>query len=221
METFARAFAYAAAHGGELREALARHLELVGAALAIGCALGAPLGAVTARSRAASLALVNGFNALRVVPSLAILFLTIPYFGLSVGSAVLALTVLAIPPILINSDAAFRTIDPAVREAAAGVGMTRGQALVRVELPLALPTILAGVRTATVEVISSATLAAFVGGGGLGVFVVRGFSLYDPAILLVGAVPVALLAIAAEAVLHVAQRTLELPRARPRTEEVS
>jgi osmoprotectant transport system permease protein len=98
----------------------------------------------------------------------------------------------------VNSDAAFRSVDPAVREAALGVGMTKWQALASIEVPLALPKILAGIRIAAVEVIASAALAAFVGSGGLGVFVVRGFALYDTSILLVGAVPVAGLAIAAE-----------------------
>jgi osmoprotectant transport system permease protein len=208
MDTFARAFEYATAHGDELAGAFGRHLLLVSVALAAGIALCAPLGALTARSRVASVTFVNGFNAVRVVPSLAILFLAIPYFGLSLTSALVALAVLACPPILLNSDAAFRAIDPAVREAALGVGMTARQALVRVEVPIALPKILAGIRIAAVEVISSATLAAFVGGGGLGVFVVRGFSLYDTSILLVGAIPVAALALAAEAALGTLERAL-------------
>jgi osmoprotectant transport system permease protein len=198
MDTFARAFDYALAHRAELGDALGRHLVLVSVALAAGVALCAPLGALTARSRLASTAFLNAFGALRVVPSLAILFLAIPYFGLSVASALVALAVLACPPILVNSDAAFRSVDPAVREAALGVGMTKWQALASIEVPLALPKILAGIRIAAVEVIASAALAAFVGSGGLGVFVVRGFALYDTSILLVGAVPVAGLAIAAE-----------------------
>jgi osmoprotectant transport system permease protein len=208
VDTFSRAFEYAVAHGEELANAFGRHLLLVSVALAVGIALCAPLGALTARSRFASIAFVNAFNAVRVVPSLAILFLAIPYFGLSLVSAFVALAVLACPPILLNSDAAFRGIDPAVREAALGVGMTKWQALVRVETPIALPKVLAGIRIAAVEVISSAALAAFVGGGGLGVFVVRGFSLYDTSILLVGAIPVAALALVAEAVLGALEKIL-------------
>jgi osmoprotectant transport system permease protein len=211
MDVLARAWQYAAAHDGELLEALGQHLLLAGIALGVGCLVCAPLGVLTSRSRVASAVLVNAFSAVRVVPSLAVLFLAIPYFGLTTTSALLALTVLALPPILINSDAAFRTIDPAVREAAAGMGMTNAQVLRRVEIPLALPTVIAGIRTAAVEVVSSATLAAFIGAGGLGVFVVRGFALYDVAILLTGAVPVALLAIAAEAGLGAVERTLRPP----------
>jgi len=206
MNPLTKAFDYAVSHASELGDAFAQHLFLVAVALAIGTALCAPLGAVTARSRLAAVTLLNAFNAVRVVPSLAILFLAIPYFGLSLGAAFAALTVLACPPILVNSDAAFRAIDPSVREAARGVGMTAGQSFARVEVPLALPKILAGIRIATVEVIASAALAAFVGGGGLGVFVVRGFSLYDTSILLVGAVPVAALALAAETIFGAVER---------------
>ena len=211
MDALARAWQYAAARPGEVADALGQHLLLVGVALGIGCAVCVPLGVLTSRSRVASAAFINLFSAARVVPSLAILFLALPYFGLTRTSALVALTVLALPPILINSDTAFRTVDPAVREAALGMGMTKRQVLRRVEIPLALPTVVAGIKTAAVEVISSATLAAFIGGGGLGVFIVRGFALYDTAILLVGALPVATLAIAAEFGLGVAQRALQPP----------
>ncbi len=198
-------------HRAELIGAIERHLLLVGIALGIGILVCVPLGTITARSRVASATVINGFNALRVIPSLAILFLALPYFGLSLKSAVLALTILALPPILINTDAAFRNIDPAIREAAYGMGMARREVLRRVEFPLAAPVIIAGIRTAAVEVIASATLAAFIGGGGLGIYITRGFSLYDNAILLVGAVPVALLALITEIGMSGLQRALQPP----------
>jgi osmoprotectant transport system permease protein len=150
-------------------------------------------------------------NGLRVIPSLAILFLAIPYFGLSFTSAAIALTILALPPILLNTDAGFRTVDPAIKESAFGMGMTSRQVLWRVEAPLALPVIVAGVRTAATEVIASATLAAFIGSGGLGLYVVRGFALFDMAILLVGAVPVAGLALLAEITFGRLERRLTPP----------
>ncbi|MFQ3585644.1 MAG: ABC transporter permease, partial [Cyanobacteriota bacterium] len=156
---------------------------------------------------------INGFNGLRVIPSLAILFLAIPYFGLSFRSAVIALTALVMPPILISTDVAFRGIEPAIREAAFGMGMTSAQVLRQIEIPLALPVVLAGIKTATIEVIASATLAAFIGAGGLGTFITLGFALYDNAILLVGAIPVALLAIVAEVSLSSLQRALQPPQA--------
>jgi osmoprotectant transport system permease protein len=202
---------YAQTNATELWGAIGDHLYLVIVSLSISLALSLPLGIWTSRSRLASMTIINSFNALRVVPSIAILFLSIPVFGLSATSALLALTILAFPPILINTDAAYRTIEPAVREAAVGMGMTARQSLWRVETPLALPVIVAGVRTATVEVIASATLAAFIGIGGLGLFVVRGFALYNIPILLVGAIPVALLALFADLFLGHLQKRLQPP----------
>lgn len=192
------AWNYVVSRGNEIFVALGQHLLLVAVALSIGIVLCVPLGVITSRSKSASLVIINTANALRVIPSLAVLFLAIPYFGLSFTSAALALTLLALPPILINTDAAFRTISPAIQEAAYGMGMTPMQVLRRVEFPLALPVILAGIRTAMVEVIASATLAAFIGGGGLGIYVTRGFALFDNSILLVGAISVAGLALIAE-----------------------
>lgn len=214
MDVFAKAIEYAANNSDKLGEALGQHLLLVMVPLGIGLLLGLPLGLLSSRSRAASTVLINSFNGLRVIPSLAILFVAIPYFGLTFQSAAIALTLLVMPPILISTDVAFRSIDPAIREAAKGMGMAPEQVLKQVEIPLALPVIIAGIKTATVEVIASATLAAFIGAGGLGSFIVLGFSLYDNAVLLVGAIPVAILALIAEVSLSSLQRSLEPPTAR-------
>lgn len=211
MTVFFKAYQYAIDHLDGLVEALQQHVLLVAVPLGIGLLLGLPLGLWSARSRSASTVLINSFNALRVIPSLAILFLAIPYFGLSFQSAAIALTLLVMPPILISTDVAFRSIDPMIREAAYGMGMNSSQVLRRIEIPLALPVIIAGIKTATVEVIASATLAAFIGAGGLGSFIVLGFSLYDNAILLVGAIPVALLALVAEIVLSTVQKIVQPP----------
>jgi osmoprotectant transport system permease protein len=212
MDLFSRAFAYAAQNFSSLLTALQQHLLLIAIPLAIGLIAGLPLGLWSARSRLAATALINFFNGLRVIPSLAVLFVAIPYFGLSFQSAVIALTLLVMPPILINTDVAFRSIDPMIREAARGMGMSEGQMLRSIEVPLALPVVISGIKTATVEVIASATLAAFIGAGGLGIFIVRGFSLYDNAILLVGAIPVALLALSAEIGLSLLQKAAQPPR---------
>lgn len=214
MDILSRVYMYAASNLDELQTALQQHFLLVLVPLAIGLLVGLPLGLWSSRSRLASTMFINLFNALRVIPSLAILFLAIPYFGLSFQSAVIALALLVMPPILINTDVAFRSIDPMVQEAARGMGMSVGQILRSVEIPLALPVVIAGIKTATVEVIASATLAAFIGAGGLGTFVVRGFALYDTAILLVGAIPVALLALLAEVGLSALQRTVQPPQSR-------
>ncbi len=211
MDLVLDAWQYALEHLSDLGTSLRGHLLLVAVPMAIGIVAGIPLGFLSARSRAASTLLINGFNGLRVIPSLAILFIAVPYLGLSFTSAAVALTVLVMPPLLINTDVAFRTINPAVLEAARGMGMSPGQVLRQIELPLALPAIVAGIKTATVEAIASATLAAFIGAGGLGDFIVLGFSLNDRSILLVGAIPVAILAFGAEVGLSSLQRWLQPP----------
>jgi osmoprotectant transport system permease protein len=202
---------YAIEHLDELRQATMDHLLLVSIALVISIVICIPLGIWTSRSRGTANVVINSINGLRVVPSLAVLFLMVPYMGVGLDTAVVALTILAMPPILVNTDAAFRTISPAVKEAAAGMGMTPSQILRKVEIPLALPIILTGIRTASTEVIASATLAAFIGSGGLGLYVQRGYAMYRPSILLVGAIPVALLTLAAEILLSSVQRAIQPP----------
>ncbi len=180
---------------------LQTHLELSGLALLMGVGLCFPLGVLASRSRWVSLYALNAFGIARAVPSVAILFLAYPFLGLGFQPALLALAVLACPPVLINTNVAFRAVDPAIREAAYGMGLTTVQVLSKIELPLALPVVLAGVRTAAVEVIASATLATFIGAGGLGDFINSGLSNLDTSLLLEGALPVALLTLTAEIVL--------------------
>lgn len=183
-----------------------QHISLSLAALLISIIVCLPLGIWIARRAAIAQPVINIIGALRLIPSLAILFLALPYLGTGFVSALVALTLLAFPPVLINVYAGIHGVDRAVVEAARGMGMAPGQVLMRVELPLALPAIIAGVRTAAVEVISSATLAAFIGAGGLGIFITRGFALFEPRIMLVGALAVAFLALLAETLLGGLQR---------------
>ncbi len=206
MELIQGAIQYYLQNQASFWEAARQHLRLSFSALAISILVCLPLGIWIARRTTIAQVAINFFNAFRVLPSLAILFLALPYFGLGFVPALIALTVLAFPPVLINTYAGLRNVDPAVIEAAFGMGMSSGQVLRQVELPLAAPTILAGVRIAAVEVISSATLASFIGGGGLGDFITRGFALYDTRIMLVGAIPIALLALASEGILGGFQR---------------
>lgn len=212
MDIFTKVLEYAVSNLDKLVLALGQHLLLVGVPLSIGLSVGLPLGLISSRSRLASIVLINSFNALRVIPSLAVLFVAIPYFGLTFTSAAIALTVLVMPPILISTDVAFRSIEPSILEAAKGMGMTPKQILQQVEIPLALPIIISGIKTATVEVIASATIAAFIGAGGLGTFIVLGFALYDNTILLVGAIPVAVLALVAQISLSAVQKFLQSPQ---------
>ena len=206
MQLLFNAYHYALDHQPRFWMAVGVHLQLSLAALAISVLAGVPLGIWIARRAVAAQYVINTVGALRLIPSLAILFLALPYLGLGFRPALVALAVLALPPVLINTYAGVRNVDRAVVEAAYGMGMAPAQVLRQVELPLARPAILAGVRTAAVEVIASATLAAFIAGGGLGDFITLGFQQFDPAIMLVGAVPVALLSLAAEGLLGGLQR---------------
>jgi osmoprotectant transport system permease protein len=189
---------------------LVSHVVLAGSALLVAAAIGIPLaGGSVDRPlpRSLLLALAGGF---RVVPSLAVLTLTIPFLGLGFAPALLALVVLALPPILVNTDVALRSVPTTTLEAARGMGMTERQVGIRVRWPLALPVVAVGVRTATVEVIASATLAAFIGGGGLGDYIVSGLQTGNFPELVLGAASVAALAILADAALGFTQRRLAL-----------
>ncbi|HEU4325350.1 MAG TPA: ABC transporter permease [Roseiflexaceae bacterium] len=190
-----------------------RHMSLSLSALLIATLIGIPLGVLIARRLRLAEATINFFGALRLVPSIAVLFLALPYLRTGFRPALVALTILAVPPILINTYAGLQGVGRATVEAALGMGMSPRQVLWRVELPLALPAIIGGLRLAAVEVIASATLAAFIGGGGLGDFITRGFAVNDPSIMLVGAIPVALLALLAELLFGIFQRRLSTPLA--------
>ncbi len=185
------------------------HVVLAATALAIALLLAVPLGAWIAhepRFRGLSLGAVD---VARVVPSLAVLALMLPIVGVGFAPALVALALLAIPPIAINVEVAIRGVPPAALDAARGLGMTERQLRRRVEWPLALPVVMAGVRTATVEVIASATLAAFIGGGGLGEYILNGVAEADTPQLLEGAVSVAVLALLAEWGLGTVERRLQ------------
>jgi len=208
MDTLQQAFQYAADPSNEFWKELGTHLQLSLIALLIGGLIGIPLGIVVSRYNLLSRVSVNVMGIVRVIPSLALLFIFIPILHTGFVPAAVALTILAIPPLLINTDAGMRGVSRSVEEAGRGMGMTVWQLLRKVQVPLALPVILAGVRIATVEVIASATLASIIGGGGLGDFITTGLSL-GPSysyILLVGAIPVALLALLAEVSLATLQR---------------
>lgn len=187
------------------------HLELSTLALLLGTVLFVPLGALAARNDRIGPVAVGLVGSARVVPSLAVLFLLLPVLGTGFIPALVALTLLAGPPLIVNTDAGLRRVDPAVVESGTGLGMDAWQLFSRVQLPLALPLLIAGVRTATVEVIASATLAAFIGAGGLGSFILAGLTLVDYRLLLVGALPVTFLTLGAEAGLNYLERRVTPP----------
>jgi osmoprotectant transport system permease protein len=183
-----------------------RHLELTFIALLAAMALSIPAGILVYRSRRFSRPVIYVAGALQTIPSIALLAFMIPLFGIGVLPAIVALFLYALLPILRNTAAALVSIDPVLKKVAAGMGLTRWQQLRHVELPLATPTILAGIKTAAVINIGTATLAAFIGAGGLGEPIVTGLALNDTGLIMEGAVPAAALAVAAELVFEAIER---------------
>ncbi len=188
-----------------------QHVKLALAALAVAAALGLPLGVLAATQPRVRGLLLSLTGVGRTLPSIAVLMLLLPVLGVGTAPAVAALALLAIPPIAINADVAIRGVPLAVLEAAGGLGMTATQRFARVVAPLAAPVAFAGIRTAATETIASATLATFVGAGGLGDDIVRGLQTGNPAPLYAGAVTVALLALAVELLGARIGRALEAP----------
>jgi osmoprotectant transport system permease protein len=208
METLLGALDYALDPSHGFGRAFLTHLQLSIVALFMGTLIGLPLGILVSRSPALARISINLVGIVRVIPALALLFLLIPLLHTGFLPSVVALTVLAVPPILINTSAGMSRVDRAVIEAGRGMGMTYPQMLWKVQLPLALPIILAGFRIAAIEVIASATLASIIGGGGLGDFITAGLSRGSYEILLVGAIPVAVLSLGTELGLASLQRTV-------------
>ncbi len=188
---------YFAANGGAFGSAVGEHLAVSAAALLAALLIAIPGGCFGVGNRGVRRTLLAIFQTLRIVPSLAVLLLLIPILGTGVKPAVVALTLLAIPPILLNTIAGLDAVPDFMLETAAGLGMTGGQAWRRVRLPLALPMIVAGARIAAIEIIASATLAAKIGAGGLGELIFTGLGLARTDLLLIGGAAVAVLSLLA------------------------
>jgi osmoprotectant transport system permease protein len=183
-----------------------RHLLLVGLSLLAGFLVAVPLGLALERRRGAAEAVIRGVGVLQTVPSIALLAFMIPWLGIGVTPAVTALFLYALFPMVRNTYSGVRDADPSAVASARALGMTEGQLLRHVRLPLAAPVIMAGVRTAAVINVGTATLAAFIGAGGLGDPIVAGLALSDTRMILSGAVPAALMAVVVDAALAVAER---------------
>jgi len=185
-----------------------QHVRLVGITIAIAAALALPAAVLLARRPAARRWVLGVTNIAQTVPSLALFGFLLPLIGIGEHTAILALSLYALLPILRNTLTGILGVDPAVRESALAMGMTPRQILWQVELPLAVPSIVSGLRIATVTTIGTATVAAFIGAGGLGVFLVRGIAMMDKQALLAGALPAAAMALAADEVLEWIERRL-------------
>lgn len=198
-------------HRIEILQATGEHIWLTGVSMAFAIAIGVPLGVLVTRKPWLSKPVIGGANVAETIPSLALFgfLLPIPWLGDRAGRlAVVALTLYALLPIIRNTAAGIANVDPAVLEAARGMGMTGRQTLWRVELPLSISTIIAGIRVATVLTIGIATIAAAVGAGGLGEFIFRGLAMVDNRLILAGAIPAAVLAILADVLLGLLERAL-------------
>jgi osmoprotectant transport system permease protein len=183
-----------------------RHIEIVAVAVVLSTLIGVALGIAVSRRRDLGGVVVGTANIGQAIPTLAILGLVIPFLGIGQTPTIFAMVLRGTLPILSNTYAGIRSVNRASVEAGRGMGMRGWQVLVMVELPLAFPVIMAGIRNATVVSISLATIAALIGGGGLGDLIYQGLAMMDPARLLAGSIPVALLAIAADALLGWGQR---------------
>jgi len=200
-------------HRGEILEATLSHMTLVVIAMAFAIAIAVPLGMLIVQRPALRNIALGVASVFQTIPSLALFgfLIPIPFIG-GIGrrTAIVALVLYALLPILRNTYVGLTGIDPAVLQAAEAMGMTEAQILYRVRLPLALAFILAGIRTATVITIGVATIAAAIGAGGLGTFIFRGVAMVSDAVILAGAIPAALLAIFADLLLGWVERRLEV-----------
>jgi osmoprotectant transport system permease protein len=184
------------------------HLVMSAVAMAAAGAVALPAGVLLGHANRLGGLIINLANVGRAVPSFAILVVAVQLVGIGALPAFCALVALAVPPMVTNSFIGVRDVDPEVRESARGMGMTGGQVLRRVELPIAVPLVMAGVRTAAVEVVATATIAALVAWGGLGRYVVDGLAQRDFVQVFAGAVLVAGLAVFVEVSLAALQRVL-------------
>lgn len=206
---------YAVRHHTEILLLTLEHLRLVLWSLGFAILLGIPLGIFLARHARLRTVVLGANNIIQTIPSLALfgLLLPLPWLGARADRlTITALALYALLPIVRNTFTGIHGVDPTVLEVATGMGLTRSQVLWHVELPLATPVILGGVRVATVITIGVATIAAAIGAGGLGEYIFRGLAMVDNNVILAGAVPAALLALAADGAIGVVQRLLQRPR---------
>jgi len=190
--------AYIDQHRDDFIELLSQHIQLTLLSVVIGVLIAVPLAVLASRFDLVAKPMTWLAAIGQTVPSLAILGLTLPFLGIGFRPALFALTIRAVLPIFLNAYVGIRGADRAVVDAARGMGANNTQMLFMVELPLASPVLFAGIQTAIVQNIGLATLAAFIGGGGLGDLILQGLAMVDTPVLLAGAIPVALLAMTAE-----------------------
>src|SRR6187402_1994586 len=192
---------------GKLLQQTLEHIGLTFISLLVAILIGLPLGIYITRHKKAAGAVLGLAGVLQTIPSIALLGFMIPLLGIGPIPAITALFLYALLPIIRNTYTGINGVDPVVREAAVAMGMTRSQVLFKVELILAFPVIMAGIRTATVINVGVGTLAAYIAAGGLGEFIFGGIALNNTNMILSGAIPAALLAVLLDFLLSLVQKT--------------
>jgi osmoprotectant transport system permease protein len=207
-------FEFAARHKHEIATLTGEHFRLVAISMLLAIGVGVPLGILLTRRPRWKGVVLGANNVVQTVPSLALfgLLLPLPWLGVRADRlAIAALTLYALLPIVQNTYTGIAGVDHSVRDAAVGLGLTRSQLLWQVEMPLAAPVLLTGVRVATVITVGVATIAAAIGAGGLGEFIFRGLAMVDNNVILAGAIPAALMALFADLALSLVQRAVMPP----------
>jgi|SRR5258706_6936657 osmoprotectant transport system permease protein len=184
------------------------YLKICGVSIIAAMVIGVVLGAAVSRNAFLAFLAVNLSGLMRAIPIIAVLIVFVPFFGLGFTPTIIALIVLGIPPILLNTYTGIRGIDPAMIDAAKGMGMTSWQIATRIQTPLVTPLVAAGIRTASVQIVATATLAAFIGAGGYGDYIVDGLNVFNYTELIAGAIAVAVLAMLVEVFMSWLQRVL-------------
>ena len=206
---------------GDVLQYVYEHIEMTGIAVGLAVLAGVPLGIAVTKSRHLRMPVLSSISAIQTVPSLALLGFMMPLMGIlglpSIGRlpVIVALFLYALLPIVRNTYAGIKEVDPALIEAATGMGMTPQQVLMKVQLPLSIPVIMAGVRTAAVITVGIATLGALIGAGGLGTHIWRGMTTVNPTLILAGAIPASLLALGLDFGLGRLEKTLSPRGIRP------
>jgi osmoprotectant transport system permease protein len=185
---------------GEVLQLTIEHIVLVGTSILLAILIGFPLGVLMTRRPNLGGPILMIANVMQTIPSLALFgfLIAVPFIGIGARNAIVALVVYSLLPIIRNTYTGITHVDPSIREAAIGMGMTDWELLRRVEIPLALGVIFAGIRVATVASVGLATIAAAIGAGGLGMYIFRGVSMVDPRVILAGAIPAAAMALVAD-----------------------
>ncbi|WP_265459703.1 ABC transporter permease [Enterococcus sp. HY326] len=195
-------------YGQEIINKTFEHIYISALALGLGIIIAVPVGILLTRTPKAASIVIGFTSALQTVPSLALLALMVPFLGVGVLPAVIALFIYSLLPILRNTYIGMKNVDANYRDVARGMGMTQLQSIVSVEIPIAIPTIMAGIRLAAVYVIAWATLASYIGAGGLGDLIFSGLNNYQPPLIFAGTIPVTILALLADWLLGLLEKKL-------------